>query len=284
MSRMSKFDEVYLNLCEEILKEGKYSQNRTGIPTYNLHGKHLIFDLEEEFPILTTKFVAFKHAILEMLWIFQQASNDVRWLQERGVTIWDEWQIDENGKYKGKYYGKEFAGTIGTAYGYIVNKFNLMENAIETIKKNPNDRRNLVDLFQYQFLEGGTLPPCVYMHQWMVNDKKLDIVVYQRSCDVPLGFPFNVTQYAVLTHLVAQVTGYEPGTLYWNLGTAHIYENQVEGIKQQLSRRKGAKPAPKLWINPEVKDFFAFDSSKELKDIKLIGYEHLGKIPMPVSV
>lgn len=281
---MSKFDEVYLDLCEEILKKGEYSQNRTGTPTYNLHGKHLSFDLNEEFPILTTKFVAFKHAILEMLWIFQQASNDVRWLQERGITIWNEWQIDEYGKYNGIYYGKEFAGTIGTAYGYIVNKYDLMKKAIETIKKNPNDRRNIVNLFQYQFLEGGTLPPCVYMHQWLVNDNKLDNVVYQRSCDVPLGFPFNVTQYAVLTHLVAQVTGYEPGTLYWNLGTAHIYENQVDGIKKQLSRRKEAKPAPKLWINPKVKDFFAFDSSKELKDIKLIGYEHLGKIPMPVSV
>lgn len=281
---MSKFDELYLNLCDEILREGRYSQNRTGIPTYNVHGKHLEFNLSEEFPILTTKFVAFKHATLEMLWIFQQASNNVKWLQERGITIWDEWQIDENGMYNGKNYGKEFAGTIGTAYGYIVNKYNLMKKAIETIKNNPTDRRNIINLFQYEFLEGGTLPPCVYMHQWLVNEDKLDIIVYQRSCDVPLGFPFNVSQYAALANLVAKVTGYKPGMLYWNIGSAHIYENQVEGIKLQLSRRKEAKPAPKLWINPEVTDFFDFDSSKELKDIKLIDYKHLGKIPMPVSV
>ena len=250
---MSKFDKVYLDLCEEILSEGVYSQNRTGTPTYNVHGKHLKFNLSEEFPILTTKFVAFKHSVLEMLWIFQKASNDVKWLQERGITIWDEWQIDGNGMYNGKNYGREFAGTIGTAYGYIVNKYNLMQKAM-------------------------------YMHQWLVNEDKLDIIVYQRSCDVPLGFPFNVTQYAVLANLVAQVTGYKPGTMYWNIGSCHIYENQIEGIKLQLSRKSEAKPAPKLWINSEISDFWAFDNSKELKDIKLIGYEHLGKIAMPVSV
>lgn len=281
---MSKFDKVYLDLCEEILGEGVYSQNRTGTPTYNVNGKHLKFNLSEEFPILTTKFVAFKHSVLEMLWIFQKASNDVKWLQERGITIWDEWQIDGNGMYNGKNYGREFAGTIGTAYGYIVNKYNLMQKAIDTIKNNPSDRRNIVNLFQYETLEGGTLPPCVYMHQWLVNEDKLDIIVYQRSCDVPLGFPFNVTQYAVLANLVAQVTGYKPGTMYWNIGSCHIYENQIEGIKLQLSRKSEAKPAPKLWINSEISDFWAFDNSKELKDIKLIGYEHLGKIAMPVSV
>lgn len=281
---MSKFDEMYLDLCQEILDKGIYSQNRTGTPTYSVHGKHLVLNLGKEFPILTTKFVAFKHAILEMLWIFQQASNDVNWLKERGISIWDEWQIDENGMYNGKDYGKEFAGTIGTAYGFVVRKYDLMRKAIETIKSNPTDRRNIVNLFQYECLEGGTLPPCVYMHQWLVDEDRLDCIVYQRSCDVPLGFPFNVSQYATLAKLVAQVTGYKPGKLYWNIGSAHIYVNQIEGIELQLSRRDEAKPAPKLWINPEVTDFFKFDSSKELKDIKLIGYEHLGKISMPVSV
>ena len=122
------------------------------------------------------------------------------------------------------------------------------------------------------------------MHQWLVNEDKLDILVYQRSCDVPLGFPFNVSQYAVLANLVAQVTGYKVGKMYWNIGSAHIYENQIDGIKTQLARRKDAKPAPKLWINPEIKDFYKFDNSKQLKDIKLVNYEHLGKIPMPVAV
>ncbi|MBQ9297960.1 MAG: thymidylate synthase [Clostridia bacterium] len=281
---MSKFDEKYLDLCQEILEKGVYSQNRTGTPTYNVHGKHLEFDLSEEFPILTTKFVAFKHATLELLWIYQAASNDVKWLHERGITIWDEWQIDDNGMYMGKNYGKEFAGTIGTAYGYIVNKFDLMRRAIKTIKENPTDRRNVINLFQYDYLDSGTLPPCVYMHQWLVNEDKLDILVYQRSCDVPLGFPFNVSQYAVLANLVAQVTGYKVGKMYWNIGSAHIYENQIDGIKTQLARRKDAKPAPKLWVNPEIKDFYKFDNSKELKDIKLVNYEHLGKISMPVSV
>src|SRR5574344_216470 len=117
---MSKWDKDYLDLCKDILENGYYSNNRTGIPTYKIPHKVFKFDLEDEFPILTTKYVAFKSAILEMLWFYQVQSNDVRWLQERNVKIWNEWQIDENGYYQGKYFGKEYAYTIGTAYGYIV--------------------------------------------------------------------------------------------------------------------------------------------------------------------
>lgn len=280
---MSRFDFMYLNLCNRIFEQGTYGENRTGVPAYSLYGQQLKFDLDEEFPILTTKFVAFKHAVLEMFWIYQAASNDVRWLQERRVHIWDKWQIDENGMYKCKYYGKEYAGTIGTAYGYVVKKYDLMNRAIEAIRKNPTDRRIIVNLYQYDLLDGGVLPPCVYMHQWFVDKKKLNLVVYQRSCDVPIGFPFNVTQFALLANIVASITGYEVGKMYWNIGNAHIYKNQVEGVQKQLSRIVEERPAPGLWINPAKKEFSEFDNTLALSDIKLVNYKHLGKIKIPVN-
>lgn len=281
---MSKFDTMYLDLCEKILNEGEYSQNRTGTATYKLPHQILQFDLSEEFPILTTKSVAFKSAVLEMLWIYQAQSNDVRWLQERNIKIWNEWQADENGMYMGKDYGKDAAFTIGTAYGYIVNRYQLTQNLIEKIKNDPTDRRMVMSLWQNEFLPTATLPSCVWNSQWDVTDGKLNTIVTVRSNDVPLGMPFNVTQYAVLNNMIAHVTGYKPGILTYVINNAHIYENQIEGIKEQQKRRNEAKPAPKLWLNPEVKDFFKFDNSVELKDIKLEGYEHLGKISMPVSV
>lgn len=283
---MSKWDKEYINLCKEILEKGTEVENRTGVNTIKLPYKAFEFDLEEEFPILTTKFVAFKSAVLEMLWFYQAQSNDVRWLQERGVKIWNEWQIDENGYYMGKYFGKENAYTIGTAYGYIVNKYQLTQKLIDTLKNKPTDRRMIMSLWQNDYLETATLPSCVWNTMWDVTDGKLNAVVTQRSCDVALGLPFNVTQYAVLLHMLAQVTGLKPGKLYWSSKDVHIYVNQVDGIKEQIRRYEelGDFPAPKLWINPEIKDFFAFDNSKELKDIKLVDYEHHGKIEMPVAV
>ena len=282
--KMSKFDKSYIDLCQRILDEGIYSENRTGVNTYKLPHQILSFDLQEEFPILTTKFVAFKHAVLEMLWFYQVQSNDVSWLKERGVKIWDEWEIDQDGNYMGKHFGKEYAGTIGTAYGYIVNRYKLTQNLINTIKNNPNDRRMIMSLWQNEFLETASLPSCVWCTQWDVTDGYLNCLVNQRSCDVPLGLPFNISQYAVLVNLIAQVTNLKPGKMTWVINNAHIYENQIDGIKEQIDRMKDAKEAPKLWINPDIKDFFEFDNSKELKDIKLINYEHCGKIKMPVSV
>jgi thymidylate synthase len=288
---MSKFDNQYLDLCEKILQEGSYSENRTGVATYRLPHQVLRFDLAEEFPILTTKFVAFKHAVLEMLWIYQAQSNDVRWLQERGIKIWNEWQIDEKGFYQGKDFGKEHAFTIGTAYGWIVRRYELVQNLIKTIKTDPNSRRMIMSLWQNEFLPTAALPSCVWNSQWGVIDGKLNIMVTVRSNDVPLGMPFNVSQYAVLCHLIAAVCGLEVGAMTYAINDAHIYENQIDGIKEQIARRaekleKDGElfPAPKLWINPKIKDFFKFDNSKELLDIKLENYEHQGKISMPVAV
>ena len=311
---MSKFDYQYLELCERILRDGeKITTNpkvlekktddttKTNMPThlaqtkkptttYSLPHQVLTFDLGEEFPILTTKQVAFKSAVLEILWIYQAQSNDVRWLRERGVKIWDEWEIDENGDYLGKHFGKEFAHTIGTAYGWIVKKYQLTQSLIETLKTDPANRRMIMSLWQNEWLPTAALPSCVWNSQWNVTGDKLNVMVTVRSNDVPLGMPFNVAQYAVLCHLIAQATGLKPGKMTYVINNAHIYENQVEGIREQIRRRdeKLAKDgklfdAPKLYINPEIKDFFKFDSSKELKDIKLENYEHQGRISMPVT-
>lgn len=263
---MSKFDDIYLDMVEKILNEGYYDNNRTGMPTYKLPHQIMQFDLNEEFPILTTKLVGFKTAVKELLWIFQKQSNSIQDLHDQNVTIWDEWQLED--------------GTIGTAYGWIVKKYNQMDKLIEQLKTNDQDRRMLINLWQIPYLDTGGLYPCVFNSCWDVTDGKLNCMLTIRSNDLPLGNPFNVAQYAVLVHLLAQVTGHKVGILTLCINNAHIYENQIEGMKLQLSRRKDALPAPKLWINPEIKDFYDFT----MDDIKLIDYKHLGKIQMDVSV
>ncbi len=298
---MSKFDKDYLKLCEEILKHGEEVENRTGVNTIKIPGYMLEFDLEKEFPILTTKQVFFKNAITEMLWIYQEQSNDVRWLQERKNHIWDEWEIDENGIWKAtqnvlengklakkeikKNFGKEYAHTIGTAYGWIVKRYHLIDELIDKIKNNPTDRRMVMSLWQNEFLETAVLPSCVWSSEWDVTNGHLNLWVHQRSCDVPLGLPFNITQYAVLMSLIASVTGLKPGKMFWSIKDAHIYVNQVEGIKEQIRRGKELPDlkAPTLWINPEIKDFYKFDNSRELKDIKIENYQHHGKIEFEIT-
>lgn len=299
---MSKWDKDYLDLCKRILSEGVRVENRTGIDTIKVPSHHFHFDLGEEFPILTTKQLFIRQAVLELLWFYQAQSNDVRWLQERDVHIWDEWEIDadgfwtatqmvpdENGrlvkKVIKKEFGKQWAHTIGTAYGWIINKFHLTENLINTIKNNPRDRRMIMSLLQNDYLDTAVLPSCVWSSEWDVTDGKLNAWVHQRSCDVPLGLPFNVTQYSVLLMMLCHVTGLQPGTLDWSIKDAHIYVNQIDGIKEQIKRfdENGSLPAPKLWLNPEVKDFFEFDNSRDIKDIKLIDYQHMGKISFPIA-
>ncbi len=299
---MSKWDKEYLKLCEKILKEGKEVENRTGINTIKIPSYHFHFDLEEEFPVLTTKQLFFRQAILEMLWIYQAQSNDVRWLKERNVHIWDEWEIDENGIWKAtqkvpgedgklknvvveKNFEKDYAHTIGTAYGYIVKKFGLIDRLIDAIKNNPNDRRMVMSLWQDDYLNTAVLPSCVWSSEWDVTGGKLNALVHQRSCDVPLGLPFNVTQYATLLNMLALTNNLKPGTLDWSIKDAHIYVNQIDGIKEQLRRMKelGDYPAPDLWINKDVKNFYDYDNSKDCKDVKILNYKHHGKINFPIA-
>lgn len=298
---MTKWDKEYLKLCRKILEEGKEVENRTGINSVKIPSWHFHFDLEDEFPVLTTKQLFFRQAVLEMLWIYQEQSNDVRWLQERNVHIWDEWEIDEDGiwqadqnvledgvvvkKHIKKDFGKEYAHTIGTAYGYIVDKFKLTDNLIDSILNNPNDRRKLISLWQNDYLDTAVLPSCVWSSEWDVTDGKLNAWVHQRSCDVPLGLPFNVTQYAVLLNMLSQVTGLEPGTLDWSIKDPHIYVNQIDGIKEQIRRGETLEdlPAPTLWLNPEIDNFYDFDNSTECRDVKVLNYKHHGKIRFPIA-
>ncbi len=320
---MSRFDEQYIDLCQRILDHGEKITNykktdkrslktTTAIPdhtaqasseacTIRLPHQVLQFDLLEEFPILVSKKVGFKTATLELLWIYQVASNDVRWLKERKVKIWDEWEIAEDGTYQGRNINKiyadshpteskeNFAHTIGTAYGWIVNRYNLIDNLIETLKKNPGNRRMVLSLWQNEWLPTAALPSCVWNSQWNLIEGRLNLLVTSRSTDVPLGLPFNIAQYAVLCHLIAQCVGAKPGQFTFITNDAHIYKNQIDGIKEQIKRYKKAvesqtlPPTPKLWINPDIIDFHKFDNSRELKDIKLENYQNLGAIKMPVT-
>lgn len=299
---MSTWDVEYIGLCKKILNEGFEVENRTGVNTIKIPSHHFHLDVGEEFPVLTTKQLFFKAAILEMLWIYQVQSNDVRWLQERNVKIWNEWEIGEDGIWRAnqklpdangklvdtkveKNFGTEWAHTIGTAYGYITDKFQMTQKLINTIKTNPTDRRMVMTLWQDDYVPTAVLPSCVWSSEWDVTNGKLNAWVHQRSCDVPLGLPFNMTQYATLLCMIAHVTGLKPGTLDWSIKDAHIYVNQVEGVKEQINRfdTQGHYEAPKLWLNPDVTDFFKFDNSRELSDIKIEDYRHMGKISFPIA-
>lgn len=335
---MTNWDKDYLELCKRILSEGVEVENRTGINTIKVPSHHFHFDLEKEFPILQSKQLFFKNAITEILWIYQAQSNNVDWLHERGNHVWDEWRVDDDGIYRTykngtdgekiltseKKFGKEFAGTIGTAYGWIVDKYKLTDTLIDTIKNHPTDRRMIMSLWQNEWLKTAVLPSCVWSSEWDVTNGKLNAWVHQRSCDVPLGLPFNVTQYATLLTLLAKSCGLEPGTLDWSIKDAHIYVNQVKGIIEQLNRATFYESIkdldkesleklkveieklgevdhidqeaalkivdlaqdpekPYLWVNPEIKDFYDYDNSKELKDTKVKSYKHMGKIKFPIA-
>lgn len=286
---MSKFDEMYLDLCQRILDKGVRTEGRNGI-TYRVPGNHWIFDLSEEFPILTVKQVAWKSAIMEMQWIYQVKSIDVRWLQERNIHIWDKFMVSDDGFYHNpdtgelKFIGKDYAKTIGTSYAYIIanggeaDQTDQVDAALYKIKNQPSDRRIIISMWQPRFFEKAVLPPCVYKVQFLVMEGKLHSFVEQRSCDTFLGVPFNITQYAALTYMFAHVNGLKPGEMHFNQVDVHIYEEHIDQIKEMIERRKDALPAPVVWINPEIKSFYDFDNTREMKDFQLVNYQHLGKI------
>lgn len=263
---MSSADTQYLDMVERILKQGYYSNNRTGIPTYKLPHQIFQFDLEKEFPILTTKFVAFKTAVKEILWIWQLQSNDVRELQKMNCHVWDEWMRPD--------------GTIGKAYGYQIRKYKQLDHLLDMLRHDPQNRRMIVTLWNIEDLPDMALQPCAFQTLWDVSDGRLNCMLVQRSGDMGLGVPFNMTQYAVLIHLIAQTVGLKPGLFTHVINNAHIYENHVEAMKTQLARRGQAFPAPRLCINPDIHDFYQFT----IDDIALDGYQHLGKLPMEVAV
>ena len=263
---MSLADTQYLQIIENILDHGYYANNRTGIATYKLPHQVMQFNLAEEFPILTTKFVAFKTAIKELLWIWQLQSNDVRQLQAMNVKVWDEWMRED--------------GTIGKAYGYQIAKYKQLDNLLDMLKNDPQSRRMIVTLWNIEDLPDMALQPCAYETLWDVTDGRLNCMLIQRSGDMGLGVPFNTAQYAALVHMIAQVSGLQPGQFTHVINNAHIYENHVEALRTQLERKNEALEAPVLRINPDIKNFYDFTP----KDITLEGYEHLGKLSMTVAV
>ena len=387
---MTYFDEEYIKLLKRILKEGEEVENRTAINTVRLPEHYFKFDLRKEYPILSTKQTFYKNAILEILWIWPVSSNDVSWLHDRNVKIWDEWMIDDDGIYRiydpntkdynpdkevtvmdplsvplsepfgeyttfepkynnegkvitaksripgknikaAKWYGKEYAGTIGTAYGYITKRYDMARSLINSIKNCPTARRKVFSLWQNEFLRTAVLPSCVWSTEWNIYKDTLNLEVHQRSCDVPLGLPFNITQYSCFLAMIAQVIGLKVGKLNYSIKDAHIYVNQLEGVKEQIRREDRynelsllphdelikmkkvledklsliqdiksdeykkldtenriidliLEPThPKLELNKDIDDFFKFDNSKELKDVKVKSYKHMGKITFPIA-
>lgn len=264
---MSLADKQYLDIVERILENNHLGNNRTGMPAYKLPHQIMQFDLEKEFPILTTKFVAFKTSIKEILWIWQKQSNDVRVLQDWNCHVWDEWMRED--------------GTIGKAYGYQLKEYGQVDTLLETLKKDPQSRRMVVDLWNVKDLPDMALYPCAFLTMWDVSeDGRLNCMLVQRSGDMGLGVPFNMTQYAALVHMIAQVSGLRVGLFTHVINNAHIYENHVEQLKEQLKRLPEAYDAPKLILNPDVKNFYDFKP----EDITLDDYKHHGKLAMEVSV
>lgn len=261
----------YLDLLDHILKNGHKKGDRTGTGTISTFGYQMRFDLSKGFPLLTTKKVHLKSIIHELLW-FLAGDTNVKYLQDNGVRIWNEW-ADENGEL-GHVYG--FQWRSWPAYdGTFIDQ---ISEAIRTIKENPDSRRIIVSSWNVADLDKMNLPPCHCFFQFYVNEGKLSLQLYQRSADSFLGVPFNIASYALLTMMVAQVCGLQPGEFIHTLGDTHIYLNHLEQVNTQLQR--DPRPLPRMIINPDVKDIFQF----RYEDFKLEGYDPWPAIKGEVSV
>ncbi|MFN3409016.1 MAG: thymidylate synthase [Limisphaerales bacterium] len=261
----------YLDLLRHVLDHGKFKADRTGTGTYSLFGAQARFDLRAGFPLVTTKKVHLKSVIYELLW-FLRGETNVKWLQERGVTIWDEW-ADEHGDL-GRVYGAQWTDWR-TADGRSLNQ---IDAVIEQIRRNPDSRRLIVTAWNPGEIEAMALPPCHTLFQFYVQDGELSCQLYQRSADLFLGVPFNIASYALLTLMVAQVTGLKPGDFVHTFGDLHIYANHLEQVKLQLSREP--RPLPRMKLNPAVKNIHDF----QYDDFTLEGYDPHPAIKAPVAV
>jgi thymidylate synthase len=263
--------KAYLQLCEHILSDGIRKEDRTGTGTISVFGYQMRFDLGQGFPLVTTKKLHLRSIIHELLW-FLKGETNIRYLKENGVRIWDEW-ADDNGDL-GPVYGKQWRSWTGSD-GRTVDQ---ISEVIETIKHNPNSRRMIVNAWNVAELPDMALAPCHCLFQFYVADGKLSCQLYQRSADVFLGVPFNIASYALLTMMIAQVCGLQPGDFVHTLGDAHIYNNHIEQVHLQLSREPRA--LPKMAINPEINSIFDFTYS----DFALEGYDPHPHIKGEVSV
>ncbi|MET4225728.1 thymidylate synthase [Oerskovia enterophila] len=260
----------YEDLLRLVLETGTHKSDRTGTGTRSVFGHQMRFDLSQGFPLVTTKRVHLKSIVYELLWFLRGDSN-VRWLQEHGVKIWDEW-ADEDGEL-GPVYGVQWR-SWPTPDGRHIDQ---ISEVLETLRTNPDSRRMIVSAWNVGELDKMALPACHAFFQFYVADGKLSCQLYQRSADLFLGVPFNIASYALLTHMVAAQTGLEVGEFIWTGGDCHIYDNHVEQVREQLSRE--AYPAPTLRLAPRDS---LFDYTYE--DVEVVGYQHHPTIKAPVAV
>jgi thymidylate synthase len=263
-------ERQYLDLLADILENGVQRGDRTGTGTLGVFGRQMRFDLAQGFPLLTTKKLHRKSIILELLW-FLRGDTNVRWLQERGVSIWDEW-ADAEGEL-GPVYGKQWRSWTAPD-GRVIDQ---IANLVRGLKANPESRRHIVSAWNPAEVEDMALPPCHCLFQFFVADGKLSCQLYQRSADVFLGVPFNIASYALLTMMVAKVVGLEPGEFVHTLGDAHLYLNHLDQAREQLAR--DPLPLPVMEI-ADKDDLFAF----EFEDFKLRGYKAHEAIRAPIAV
>jgi thymidylate synthase len=263
-------EQRYLDLLAEVLEHGARKTDRTGTGTRSVFGRQLRFPLEP-FPLLTTKKVHFKSIAVELLW-FLRGETNVRWLQERGVTIWDEW-ADEKGEL-GPVYGYQWRHWR-TPDGKEIDQ---MKQVVESLRAKPDSRRHIVSAWNPSDVDRMALPPCHALFQFYVADGRLSCQMYQRSADLFLGVPFNIASYALLTLMIAQAVDLAPGEFILTLGDAHLYLNHLEQARLQLAR--APRSFPRLKLNPAVKDIFAF----QYEDFVLEGYDPHPGIKAPIAV
>ena len=261
----------YLDLLREIRDNGVTKTDRTGVGTKSIFGHQMRFNLQDGFPILTTKKVFLKGIIYELLW-FLKGDTNIKFLTDHNVHIWDEW-ADENGDL-GYVYGKQWR-SWETTDGRVIDQ---ISQVVDLIKNHPDSRRILVTAWNPAEIDKMALPPCHCLFQFYVADGKLSCQLYQRSADTFLGVPFNIASYSLLTMMLAQVCGLEPGEFIHTTGDTHIYLNHLEQVNEQLSREP--RPLPKMIINPDVKSIFDF----KYEDFQLEGYDPYPAIKAPVAV
>ena len=261
----------YLDLLQHTLDHGVEKSDRTGTGTLSTFGYQLRVNLQDGFPLLTTKKLHLKSIIYELLW-FLQGSTNVGYLQEHGVSIWDEW-ADEQGNL-GPVYGKQWRAWTG-ANGWQIDQ---IQTLVNDLQQNPDSRRHIVSAWNVGELPQMALAPCHALFQFYVAQGRLSCQLYQRSADLFLGVPFNIASYALLTLMIAQVCGLQPGDFVHTLGDAHIYLNHIEQVKTQLQRQP--RPLPQMQLNPHVRDIFAFDYN----DFTLENYDPHPGIKAPIAV
>ncbi|MEO0048276.1 MAG: hypothetical protein RLZZ410_1235 [Pseudomonadota bacterium] len=261
----------YQDLMRHVLANGTHKSDRTGTGTTSVFGHQMRFDLQQGFPVVTTKKLHLKSIIIELLWFLQGSTNN-NWLKERGVSIWDEWAKED--------------GELGPIYGYQWRSWpapngehvDQISQLMDQIKNNPDSRRLIVSAWNVAEIPRMALPPCHAFFQFYVADGKLSCQLYQRSADIFLGVPFNIASYALLTHMIAQQTGLTPGEFIWTGGDCHLYTNHMEQVKLQLSREPLA--LPQLAIRRQPASIFEY----EYEDFELVGYQHHDPIKAPVAI